>query len=149
MCPPGPVARSAAMAESPVMRRAGSASKKACAGHTIAETGMACGRCEAPVCGRCVVGVAYLIVIQLAGAIFNLIPIPPLDGFGALSPHLSHETQAKAYSLGYAPYFLVLLALWMVPGFGQVFWDQAYRIADGLGVPAASQFFGYQLARLR
>jgi len=39
-----------------------------------------------------VLGLSFLGWIQIIAMIFNLLPIPGLDGFGILEPHLSHDT---------------------------------------------------------
>ena len=39
--------------------------------------------------------VAALTVLQLFAAIINLVPMPPLDGFGVISPYLKPETRYK------------------------------------------------------
>ena len=38
-------------------------------------------------------GVAFLGFLQVTAAVLNLLPVPGLDGYGALEPHLSPETQ--------------------------------------------------------
>ena len=60
-------------------------------------------------------GVAFLGFLQITGAVLNLLPIPGLDGYGALEPHLSPETQralepAKAWA-----FFVFLLLLIATP----------------------------------
>lgn len=94
-------------------------------------------------------GMAYLAVLQIGCAMFNLIPVPPLDGFGAIAPHLSFETQTKAYSMGYFGYFALLTLMWTVPGTGAALWDQAYSVAWALHVPEFPAYIGEYLARLR
>src|SRR5262249_45387641 len=38
-------------------------------------------------------GVAFLAFLELTAVLLNLLPIPGLDGYDALEPHLSPETQ--------------------------------------------------------
>jgi Zn-dependent protease len=94
-------------------------------------------------------GLAYLAVLEIAAALFNMIPVPPLDGFGALAPHLNHETQAKAYSFGYLGYFAILILMWNVPAFGGAFWNEAYRVADAFHIPPNPVYIGWFFSRLR
>ena len=66
--------------------------------------------------------------------VLNLLPIPGLDGYGALEPHLSPETQralAPAKQWG----FFVLLILLIAPGLNQWFWDIVLWFFDFSGVP--------------
>lgn len=93
-------------------------------------------------------GFAFLAVLQLSAALFNMIPIPPLDGFGALSPHLDHEAQAKARSFGYGGYFLLIALFWTVPQLGDWFWDEVYRMAESLQIPFWDIAWGSWEARL-
>lgn len=39
--------------------------------------------------------VATLTTLQLFAVLLNMIPVPPLDGFGAISPFLPYQTRAK------------------------------------------------------
>ena len=55
--------------------------------------------------------VAFLGFLQLTALLLNILPIPGLDGYGALEPHLSPETQ-RAVGSGRATFgFLILLVL--------------------------------------
>ena len=41
-------------------------------------------------------GLAFLALLQLMGAVLNLLPIPPLDGYGVLAPHLPAPVRLQA-----------------------------------------------------
>lgn len=63
--------------------------------------------------------VSAMCFLMLLAAILNLIPVPTLDGFGIISPYLSHELQDKlnqpqVRSICMFGYFLLL---WQAPGF--------------------------------
>ena len=65
-------------------------------------------------------GVAFLGFLQITAVLLNLLPIPGLDGYDALEPHLSPETQravapAKQYG------FFILLFLLLRPAVNQWF----------------------------
>ena len=65
-------------------------------------------------------GMAFLGFLQVTAVVLNLLPIPGLDGYAALEPHLSQQTQrslepAKQYG------FLILLVLLIVPKLNQWF----------------------------
>lgn len=93
-------------------------------------------------------GVAFLAFLQVGTAFFNLLPIPPLDGFGAIAGHLSHETRTRAYSYGNAGFFILLILMWNT-NIGSSLWDAAFDMTESLGVPALPIVFGDGLSRLR
>ncbi|HLA44649.1 MAG TPA: hypothetical protein VJZ27_14490, partial [Aggregatilineales bacterium] len=64
----------------------------------------------------------------------NLLPIPPLDGFNAISPYLAPEIVRSAYSLGFLSLFLVYYAF-RIPAFNQAFYESVYQMLDYLHVP--------------
>ena len=64
-------------------------------------------------------GVAFLGFLQIMAVVLNLLPIPGLDGYDALEPHLSPATQravapAKQYGV------FILLFLFLAPGLNQL-----------------------------
>jgi Zn-dependent protease len=67
-------------------------------------------------------GMAFLGFLQVTAAVLNLLPIPGLDGYGALEPHLSAQSRralepAKQWGL------FILLILLLTPTLNQWFWD--------------------------
>ena len=69
---------------------------------------------------------AFLGFLQVTAVLLNLIPIPGLDGYGALEPHLSHETQRKLDPVKQWGFLVLLLLLFIRPlnalFFGAVSW---------------------------
>ena len=54
-----------------------------------------------------------MALLQFVATILNLVPVPPLDGFNALSPMLDHETRDKltnppVSTIAFLVYFAVL-----------------------------------------
>lgn len=89
-------------------------------------------------------GVAFLGFLQLTAVLLNLLPIPGLDGYDALEPHLSPETQravAPAKQWGYFVLLFLLLAAnqWF---FGLVLW-----LFDFSGIPHWLPAAGNSLTR--
>jgi Zn-dependent protease len=80
-------------------------------------------------------GAAFLGFLQVTALLLNLLPIPGLDGYGALEPHLSPETQralAPAKQFG----FIILVVLLITPAlnrwfFGIVDWFVTLSGVDG------------------
>lgn len=90
--------------------------------------------------------VAFLGFLQITALLLNLLPIPGLDGYGALEPHLSPETQravAPAKQFG----FLFLLLLLLAPALNQWFFAVVFWFFDLSGVPGGLASIGSQLTR--
>jgi Zn-dependent protease len=64
-------------------------------------------------------GLAFLCWLQGIAIVLNLLPIPPLDGFGIIEPFLPEETAMQMRSLGSIGFLLVLM-LFLMPSFGGV-----------------------------
>jgi Zn-dependent protease len=89
---------------------------------------------------------AFLGFLQVTAVILNLLPIPGLDGYNALEPHLSYDTQ-RALN-GFKQYgFLILLILLIAPPLNQWFFSIVYWLVELSGVPAGLSGFGGQLTR--
>ena len=89
-------------------------------------------------------GVAFLGFLQLTAVLLNLLPIPGLDGYDALEPHLSPETQravapAKQWGLFVLLFLLLAANQWF---FGLVLW-----LFDFFGVPHLLVAWGNALTR--
>jgi Zn-dependent protease len=63
-------------------------------------------------------GAAFLGYLQIMAVVLNLLPIPGLDGYDALEPHLSPETQRAVAPFKQYGVF-ILLFLFLAPGLNQ------------------------------
>ncbi|RAU90288.1 hypothetical protein DQP58_23810 [Mycobacterium colombiense] len=91
-------------------------------------------------------GVAFLAFLQLTAVLLNLLPIPGLDGYDALEPHLSRDTQralAPAKQWG----FVILLFLLLAPVLNQWFFGLVLSLFDLSGVPDVLVGWGNALTR--
>jgi Zn-dependent protease len=91
-------------------------------------------------------GMAFLGFLQVTAVVLNLLPIPGLDGYSALEPHLSPDTQralAPAKQWG----FLILLILLIAPPLNQAFFSIVYRLFDLSNVPSILVALGSHLTR--
>jgi Zn-dependent protease len=77
---------------------------------------------------------AFLLVLQISAILFNLIPVPPLDGFQALAPWLPGQWEEAIMPLASNGLFILVLVLWYVPAANHAFWSTVYGITDILGV---------------
>ena len=80
-------------------------------------------------------GLAFLAYLQVFAALFNLLPIPPFDGYGALRPHLSLAWQERMASFSRVSMFVVFAIFWYVPLAGSLFGGLVGLVARGLGIP--------------
>ena len=79
---------------------------------------------------------ATLVFLQVLSVIFNLLPMPGLDGFGVISPWLPKSMQQQAAAFSQYSLWLLLAAIWFLPGFNGLLWGGAYIITTLFGVPA-------------
>jgi Zn-dependent protease len=78
---------------------------------------------------------AFLALLQVTALLFNLLPIPPLDGFGIIAPYLPDEIRIQAYRFGNLLFLLVLFIFWQGGALTQAFWDEVFNITRMLGIP--------------
>jgi len=79
-------------------------------------------------------GLAFLALMQVSAVVLNLIPIPPLDGYGALAAHFLPPIRAQFDRLGSYAIIIFFLALWYIPFLSRTFWDLIYMIASWIGI---------------
>ena len=87
---------------------------------------------------------AFLVFLQITAIILNLVPIPPLDGFGMIAPWLSIELRILASRLGFLPMLLLFYLLWRGGPLAAGFWNLIYGLAGALNVPDILVFLGQQ-----
>ncbi|GAB3459031.1 site-2 protease family protein [Actinophytocola sediminis] len=76
---------------------------------------------------------SFLALFQIMAFVLNILPIPGLDGWGAIEPYLSHDAQrfgAKARPWAPLVLFAVLIG---IPGAGAAFWGAADTVFDLFG----------------
>ncbi len=76
---------------------------------------------------------SFLALFQIMAFVLNMLPIPGLDGWGALEPHLSHEARRfGAKARPWAP--LILFACLIgIPGVSTVFFDISNTVYGAVG----------------
>jgi len=86
-----------------------------------------------------------MCVLELFSVLFNLIPIPPLDGYGIIEPYLDYESQTRMRSLG----MMGLFVLYMLFRFDPVmdfFRDTIDHLFDFFGLPFEVTWRAYNIA---
>ncbi|MBP2454528.1 site-2 protease family protein [Mycolicibacterium lutetiense] len=91
-------------------------------------------------------GLAFLGFLQVTAVVLNLLPIPGLDGYGALEPHLSPATQ-RAVEPAKQWGFFILLILLITPTLNRWFFSVVFWFVDLSGVPSQLVLIGSQLTR--
>ena len=79
-------------------------------------------------------GLSFLLVLQVWAIFFNLIPIPPLDGYGVIGPFLSPAIQVQMERIRAYAIWILILALWYIPTVGRFFSLVVSFVALLLGV---------------
>jgi Zn-dependent protease len=76
---------------------------------------------------------AFLAFLQLTTLIFNLLPVPGLDGWGILGPWLPRKMRELGWrAAGMAP--LLLIVLLFLPPVNRAFWSGVYVLSVVVGI---------------
>lgn len=87
--------------------------------------------------------VALLALFQAMALVFNLLPVPGLDGFGVIRPFLPAAVQDRLAPVERVGILLLIAAVFFVPGLSAVLWTSALSITDGLGIDLGKVRDGY------
>jgi Zn-dependent protease len=92
-------------------------------------------------------GVAFLALLQIYASILNLLPIPGLDGYGAIEPHLAPETQRSLEQ--FKPYGMLVLFLliFQVPALSHLFGSATHNLFELSGVSSVYPDLGFELLK--
>lgn len=90
---------------------------------------------------------AFLILLEIASVLFNLLPIPPLDGYGMIEPWLPRNAQIQFNKFSKYGIWVVFALFWYVQPLNQFFWNCTDRISETLAVPREMAEMGYILFR--
>ena len=90
------------------------------------------------------VSLAFLIELQICAVLFNLLPIPPLDGFQALAPWQPPEVRERLLSQSNIFLWGLFLILWYVPAANHFFFGMVYAILDFLRIDHYLAYVGWR-----
>ncbi|HEX6540920.1 MAG TPA: site-2 protease family protein [Ktedonobacterales bacterium] len=79
-------------------------------------------------------GVGILAFFQALAIVLNLLPIPPLDGFGVITPWLPREFAQMAMSIAMYAFVLLFVLLWFVPQAGYFLNGMATTLVSRVGI---------------
>lgn len=78
--------------------------------------------------------IAVLALFQAMALVFNLLPVPGLDGYGVIRPFLPASVQRRLIPAERFAIFILIGALFFVPGVSGLLFGAAFAVADLLGV---------------
>ena len=90
---------------------------------------------------------AFLLTLEIAAVLINLIPIPGLDGYGILEPWLPPPLRVRFNKLRRYGFIALFAAFWLIPSFIQAFWRMVNGISRFLGVPPQVASTGFLIFR--
>jgi len=88
---------------------------------------------------------SFLGLLQVTALVLNLVPIPPLDGFGAIAPFLPDSVSEAAYAYGNYGVFIIFLCLWQVKPAYDAFWGIVNGIGSAIGIPLNLAYEGWDM----
>jgi Zn-dependent protease len=86
---------------------------------------------------------AFLLALQISAVLFNLIPIPPLDGFNAIEPWLPEEWSGHISFVRQYGMFILFILFWNVQPINIFFWRVVYGIINILGIDGRLAWDGF------
>jgi Zn-dependent protease len=89
---------------------------------------------------------ALLAFFQVMAGVLNLLPIPPLDGFGAIAYWLPEDVRNTAYTVGMYSVVVLFLVLWYVQPVGAALDTGVFTILARLGIDPAYVLAGFDTA---
>ena len=88
--------------------------------------------------------IAALAFFQVAAIVLNLLPIPPLDGFGVITPWLPREFAQLAMSVSLYAFILLFVLIWYVPQASAAYFNAVFGIMGAIGIDPVFAQLGIQ-----
>ncbi len=79
-------------------------------------------------------GISFLLALQVSAVLFNLLPVPPFDGYGVLEPFLHPGIREQVDQFRGITIWIIFLLFWFVPTISKTFWHGVYTFSTILGV---------------
>lgn len=92
-------------------------------------------------------GVAFLGFLQVTALVLNLLPVPGLDGYGALEPHLSPATRRAVAPFQQWGLLALVVLLFASPALSQKFFALVLWFFDLFAVPRLLVSWGLSLTQ--
>ena len=88
-----------------------------------------------------------LCQLEISSILLNLLPIPPLDGFQAISPWLPLHIRESLQGLSNQTIWILFILFWMIEPVNNAFWQTTFTISSWLGVSPYTGYVGWELFR--
>lgn len=90
---------------------------------------------------------AFLGFLQIVAFVLNMLPVPGLDGYGALEPHLPRQLRELLAPLSRWGILILIGVLFYVDPARRAFWDAILAIMDAFSVSSDLALDGWDLFR--
>ncbi len=78
-------------------------------------------------------GLSFLLALQVWALFFNLLPLPPFDGYSVFEPFLPESIRMQMDRFRGVTIWIILLAFWFIPGVSRAFAQEVFRFSTVLG----------------
>jgi Zn-dependent protease len=78
-------------------------------------------------------GLSFLLALQIWALFFNLIPLPPFDGYSIIEPFLPESIRLQMDRFRGITIWIILLAFWFVPAVSNAFANEVFGFSTRLG----------------
>lgn len=92
-------------------------------------------------------GLAFLGFLQIIAFVLNMLPVPGLDGFGALEPHLPRSLLIAVAPVRRWGMLILIAVLFYVQPVRDGFWDAIEALMNSFGVDRSLATLGWRLFR--
>jgi len=90
------------------------------------------------------IALGFLMQLQISAFLFNLIPLPPLDGFQAIGAWMPEDARQRFWAFSTTSLLILFFIFRAIQPLNDLFWTVVWLISDFLGVPYELGFEGYR-----
>lgn len=80
------------------------------------------------------IALSFLALLEILVFIFNLLPVPGLDGYGIIEPYLPHSIRLRMRNAQTYLFLILIVVLWTVPAANDLLWGVAIVAALAAGL---------------
>lgn len=91
--------------------------------------------------------VGFLGFLQVTAFVINMLPIPGLDGFGVIEPHLPHNVLVALAPVRRYGMLALFVGLWFIEPVNDGFWSLVRTVLDTFAVDPDLPAIGFRLFR--